>query len=268
MTESASPFALDEAGELNLSSLQGFLYSTQGEFSMASLTARPDIVEALRYLEEKEPVRAALVRRCLGMVASLLNEAAVILNDGIDWPTVESWLCPIDEGFLDIPQEWFASAIARAEAEREQERQEQEEQNAPLMPPKLAELVNEGLTLPTPRKAALRSLGRSLRDEREREMRRFYAIAQKHGLVTGAHAGDAIRAALSQLFEIPIASRKDLTASQWSKAASALETEDLLWEVKPAPKAAPKAARNGSQNGTHNGQLNGTHNGHAPALHP
>ena len=74
-------------------------------------------------------------------------------------------------------------------------------------------------------------------------MRRFYAIAHAHGLPTGDGASEPMRAALSQLLGEPIASRKQLTARQWSLAASSIETEDLHWEVpSPRPKAQPATA--------------------------
>jgi hypothetical protein len=86
-------------------------------------------------------------------------------------------------------------------------------------------------------------LGRELRTELEYEKRRFYATAREHDLPTGPQAAVAIRAALSEMLGEPIATRKQLTARQWSLAASSIVTEDLYWEAPaPTPKRQPRAA--------------------------
>ena len=72
-------------------------------------------------------------------------------------------------------------------------------------------------------------MGKSLRSELQCEQRRFFAIAGKHHLPTDKGSAKSIREALSQLLEIPIKSRADLTARQWALAGSAIETGDLSW---------------------------------------
>ena len=64
--------------------------------------------------------------------------------------------------------------------------------------------------------AARRTLGKSLRSELQREQRRFFAIAENHDLPTDKGSAPAIREALSELLEIPVKSRADLTARQWA----------------------------------------------------
>ena len=186
MTAQTPGFTLRDEGELNLYLLHNLLCVNHVEINPDLLDARREIVETLRYLNEKEPVRAALVRRCLSMAAALVSEAAALVNEGMHWPTVEALLCPPEEAFA-------APVIGHAGTDQSNGAGTPAE---PLEAPPPA----------APSKAALRRHGRSLRDECEQEKRRFYAIAQKHGLPTGLEAGDAIRAALADLFNIPITS--------------------------------------------------------------
>lgn len=236
-----------DEGELALYHWHSTLILAQSELCPVLPRARQELAETLRYLEEKDPVRAELVRRCVHLAGHLIEEAAGLLNEGIHWPTVETLYCPpeqllAEEPFLDTPQNWLAVGQAKAETKVEAngrqtpESQTGKTQTAPpmpesSMPPALAALVQRGLPplSPTREVAARRSLGSALKMDRDAEQRRFYAIAREHGLPTGPEAAPAMRAALSQLFGIPVESRRDLTARQWGQAASAIETQDLLW---------------------------------------
>jgi|GEM_PF-5431212 len=244
---------LSDDGELNLYHLLNRLVALHGELSPPLPSTQPGINEAVQYLQSKDATRGEMVRRCLDLAGYLVNEAATLLNTGIDWPTVEAWLCP-EEEFVDTPQQWLAIGQAQTQAPtaadqptprlETQSPEAKETAPRPELPPALAALVQQGLPpLPPAREqAARRSLGQALRLDRDSEQRRFYAIARAYGLPTGPEAAPAMRAALSALFEIPINSRKELTARQWGQAASAIETEDLQWQVTPQLTAAPLGA--------------------------
>ena len=240
---------VEEEGELLLYRFHGWLSSLSADVKLRHLGKPRDLERALLYIEARDPARARLLHGALQMMGALLDEATDLVNDGIHWPTVEAFYCPCEDDFHDTPGQWLALGQAHGSVG-----------NAPVVieTPAPAEVVTSGEAAPSEDAAAapcppapiekptrrasassLRSLGRSLRTECEFEKRRFYAIARKHDLPTDANAAPAIRKALSELLGEPIASRKQLTARQWSLAASSLETEDLHWD---APKAKPKAA--------------------------
>ncbi len=230
----------------------------------------------------------------------MAQEATELLSEGMDWATIERLFAPDEGEFQDSPQHWLAIARSpsrpvqivtpAAPVTIEATTPAEATVAAPSKPtakdpvPDRTTLYPEEAAhpedvwpdpmpprdpLPAPRKASLQKHGRTLRNECNAEQRRFYAIAGAHGLPTATAAGDAIREALSELFQIPIASRRELTARQWSQAASAIETHDLHWTTQPKhPK--PKAASNGHPSANGYSSANGTiaSNGHARPLRP
>ena len=301
-----TPTAPDDEGELALYELHNLLHGARFKLHPPALAQRAEIAGALSYLDSRDPTRAALVRRCLRMAAVMAKEAAELVNESLDWATIERLFAPEDAEFQDSPQHWLAIArnpprpvqsvmptapmaataptgeVTAAASNPEETPAEAAPvpDTVPVPPsPRSEETAHPEDVwpdpmpprdpLPTPRKASLQKHGRTLRDECNAEQRRFYAIAGAHGLPTGNAAGDAIREALSELFQIPIASRRDLTARQWSQAASAIETQDLHWTTQPKhPK--PKAASNGHSSANGHPSANGTSasNGHARPLRP
>jgi hypothetical protein len=286
----------DDEGELNLYYLHDLLADIKGELWRLQDVEPEQIVATFAYLKAKDPERAALVRRWISMATLLMSDAAHMVGECIHWGRVEAQLCPFDENeaFWDTPQNWLAVGQQRAgqtaipaateAAANEPTAEPREEEPPSATPSDLTPSTPTPAPIPTyvpPAPAALRRHARTLRSECEREKRRFYAIAGKHGLPTGREAAHAIRGALSQLFDRPISSRKELSASDWSKAASALDTGDLCWEIPGYPASAlpdgttdemddeaTHNAPNGTKGGTYNGTNNGTNNGAAqrPAL--
>ena len=233
-----TPDLLTDEGEILLYLLHSKLSSLAFDVQPILCGRQREIEEALDYLEKRDPTRARLMRRSLHLAGAILHEAASLLNDGIHWPTIEAMYCPPDDGFIDSPGAWAALAHIQAQNTQNGSAPSAVDPPEPAAPDETPSAVI--LEKPIRRAAALRSLGRSLRTERESEMRRFYAIAREHGLPTGSHAADAIRAALSELLGEPITSRKQLTARQWGLAGSSIETQDLFWEVAPKSKTAPQ----------------------------
>ena len=233
MSQPAETFPPDDEGELALYYLHNLLHTTHFKLHPPTLTQRAEIAGALSYLDSKDPTRAALVRRCLRMAAVMAKEATELLNESVDWPTVERLFSPSEDEFRDSPQNWLA--VARCDAARPQSPHDE--------PPAAPEPAAAALPPPA-NKASLRRHGRTLRSECEAEKARFYAIARDHGLPTGEAAADAMREALSDLFQTPNIRRRDMTARQWSKAASAIETGDLFWTMQPQ-RPRPKASSNG-----------------------
>ena len=233
-----TPDLLTDEGEILLYLLHSKLSSLAFDVQPILCGRQREIEEALDYLEKREPTRARLMRRSLHLAGAILHEAATLLNDGIHWPTIEAMYCPSEDGFIDSPGAWAALAHIQAQHTQNGGAPDAVHPPEPTAPDETPPAVI--LEKPIRRAAALRSLGRSLRSECENEKRRFYAIARDHGLPTGAHAADAMRAALSELLGEPITSRKQLTARQWGLAASSIETQDLFWEASPRSKAAPR----------------------------
>lgn len=236
---------VEEENELLLYRFHGYLSSLSCDVKLRHLGRPRDIERAITYLEARDPARARLMRSALQLMGSLLDEATELLNDGIHWPTIEAFFCPSEDGFVDTPGQWLAVGQTPALPASASTSPNGAEIPAPVevTPQQAPEATPAPSPAPKPSRrssaAGLRSLGRELRSECEYEKRRFYAIAGKHELPTDQSAAPAIRQALSELLGEPIASRKQLTARQWSLAASAIETEDLYWE---APKSKPKAA--------------------------
>lgn len=246
-----APDPITEEGEILLYSLHGMLAALTLDMKVTPRGEPRDTRAALNYLFTKDKDRARMVHDCLYMARVLLEEASTLVDAGLDWKTIEELYCPperefspfedIEDGFIDSPGSWLIIGQANGESAC----------NSPPIPAVFAVQPAPEITPPevTPQpvrrasKAARRSLGRELRTECEHEKRRFYAIAQQHGFPTGAQAAPAIRAALSEMLGEPIASRKQLTARQWSLAASSIVTEDLYWEAPAAPRQTRAAAR-------------------------
>lgn len=244
-----TPDLTTEDGELLLYGLHGMLSSLALDMKITPRGMPRDIQAALSYLEDRDPASGRVLRYCLNMATLAIEEASAVLDSGINWNTIEALYHPTEDNFIDCPGHWYAIGQAEAQSARNGARSPGPAHPTPadFATPEAAEPIAapEPAAAPQPTrrasKGALRSLGRELRSETENEKRRFYAIAKEHGLPTGSNAGDAIRAALSQMLGEPIASRKQLTARQWGLAASSIETEDLFWEA-PAPKRQPRAA--------------------------
>lgn len=90
----SAPHSINDEGELNLSRLHRMLFSLAMELKPAQAETRRDMKEMLGVLEAKDPARARLVRSCLRMARSLVNEAADLVSEGIDWAAVEAFYCP------------------------------------------------------------------------------------------------------------------------------------------------------------------------------
>ena len=245
-TTDPTPDTITEEGEILLYGLQGMLSALSLEMKVTPRGEPRDTQEALQYLFTKDRDRARMVHDCLYMARVLIEEATTLIDAGIHWKTIEELYCPAEADFIDCPGTWLKigqDAGDHAEA--------QSACNSPpiptefAVPPPPAIAAPEVAPQPVRRasKGALRSLGRELRSECEHEKRRFYAIAQQHGFPTGPSAAPAMRAALSEMLGEPIASRKQLTARQWSLAASSIVTEDLCWEAPAAPRQSHAATR-------------------------
>lgn len=271
----ASRFPPADEGELNLYYLHSFFLDLKRELMMVQDVEATQIVDTFRYLRAKDPERYAIVKQRISMATMLLNDAAHLVSECMHWANVEAQFCPIEETeeFHDTPQSWLNVGKQQAQEQIQQQTPEQRNgHHAPAVTPQPAAVPEPNVApeatsettateFPAPPKpSALRRHARTLRNDRDREMRRFYAIAGNCGLPTGPEAGPAIRAAFSQLLEKPIASRKDITAMEWSKGASALDTGDMVWHLDeaapvPAKRPAPaQAASNGHSNGYVNGQ--------------
>lgn len=229
---------VEEDSEFLLYRFHSWLGSLSMDIKLRHLGKPRDLEKAMRYLEARDPARARLMRGALQMMGALVDEASALLEDSIHWPTIEAFYCPSEDGFIDTPGQWLALGQTQNSAEGAPAVAEVPAPvEVPTSPPAPAEKPRRRASA-----SSLRSLGRELRTECEFEKRRFYAIARKHELPTDAGAAPAIRKALSDLLGEPIASRKQLTARQWSLAASSIETEDLYWEASPRPKAQPPKA--------------------------
>jgi hypothetical protein len=273
----ASRFPPADEGELNLYYLHSFLLDLKRELIGLQELEPEDVVDTFRYLKAKDPERAAIVNQRISMATLLMSDAAELVSECMHWANVEAQFCPVEEAeeFHDTPQNWFAVARGQIKPEGHSSNGASAPPT-PEPPPKEApeaapESTAVAMPLQAPSSGALRRHARTLRSECEREKRRFYAIAGKHGLPTGREAGQAIRDALAQLFERPIQSRTELSAMDWSKAASALETDDLTWEVPgyEAPNVALDGIEERIENGASaNGHYNGAPLGKSSALRP
>lgn len=185
-----NPTPPDDEGELALYSLHNLLHSVQFKLHPPTLNQRAEIAGALGYLDSQDPVRAALVRRCLRMAAVMAKEATELLTEGIDWATIERLFAPTEDEFQDSPQHWLAIARspirplqAQAEPPVEVEQpaatKEATAQPSEPLPPK-AILPPDTVAhpedvfpdpMPPPRKASLQRHGRTLRDECNAERR-------------------------------------------------------------------------------------------------
>jgi hypothetical protein len=235
--------------ELNLYHLQQALLSAQAQLAPGAAQAQQPMTQAIRYLEEKNPARAELVSRTLKMAGWLVGQAAELVNEGIHWPSVEAQVCP-EEAFRDTPQNW--SVVARAnvqnangQAPEAHAAQEDAAPAAETQEPEWVKRLAKDAPAHLPSKASLARLGRSLRSDTEAERRRFYDAAKDLGLSTTPEAEPAMFAAISALLGEKITRKSHMNAVKWSKAASALATEDLVWQA-PAPSSAvARLGRNG-----------------------
>lgn len=218
------------------------LYKLHSTLFALTNSLKPTIAEALPTLKQfhaRDPDRARRVLECLRLAASLTREAVMTLGDGIDWATIDELYFPAEDGFTDTPGQWNVLGHAA---------QQQAGGNGSAPSPRRAAVTIESPieeaaapapdTTETPRKApsraALASLGRSLKRDTESEKRRFYAIAKKAGMPTGNGARSALFAALSELFGEEITSHSQLNAGKWGRAASAIEMQELCWTTSPA----------------------------------
>lgn len=221
----AEPLAL--AGEHCLYHLHATLLAAHAELHPSTVTTQHEIASALSYLEEKDRPRAELVRSLVQLASYALREAGELVHDGLHRPTVENPSGTETAAGTMPPASATATATPQTgEAERTASQGAKPEGGESQVPVSLAALGTPTLTTGA-QQAARRSLGRSLRADCEAEKQRFYEVAREHGLRT--NAPEALRAALSELWGASVTNLKDLTATQWSRAASTLYTEDLRW---------------------------------------
>lgn len=217
------------------------LYKLHSVLFALNAGIKPTIADALptlKQLHARDPDRARRVLECLKLAASLTREAVTTLGDGIDWPTIDELYFPAEDGFTDTPGQWNVlgqiaaqnaangngcAPIPRRAAVSIESPAEEAAPAAPAAPDATK------ATRKAPSRAALASLGRSLKRDTESEKRRFYAIAKKQGMPTGQNAKSAMFVALSELFDEEITSHSQLNASRWGRAASAVEMHELSW---------------------------------------
>lgn len=265
------PLPFEDETELKLYQLQTKLHRLAVELRLKSPSSDMDMKETLRPLHRRDPEGTRMIVDHLRLAASALDKACKLMQPRIDWQQVELFFYPPEGGFIESPGAHLAVAFAAAQRSGrngfglEAEHSNGHHQNgtipsnghhnghaavvvtaaAPATPePARAEApLPEPIKAPRrePTQAQLASYGRSLRSACEREKRRFYSMAKERGLPTDKSAEKAMKQALSEYLGEEITSRTQMDEHRWSKAASAVYTEDLTWSA-PAPRL-PKRPR-------------------------